>query len=123
MAVGDAHVLPGFLTPVLKHLSFPKPLTTFLVCFCRGERRKYERKVRLNRVSKSQPPGHGSDTLTAEPSGQGIDKKKMVSKLILNDIVTLTKEKLPLQLLWYNDSLFLFVYFRLFIIATGCPSE
>ena len=29
MAVGDAHVFPGFLTPVLTQLFFPKPLTTF----------------------------------------------------------------------------------------------
>ena len=26
MAVGDAHMFPGFLTPVLTQLSFPKPL-------------------------------------------------------------------------------------------------
>ena len=50
MAVGDAHVFPGFLTPVLTKLFFPKPPTTFLTCFCRGVRRKYaEKKVRLNR--------------------------------------------------------------------------
>ena len=34
MAVGDEHVFPGFLTPVLKvlltQLLFPKPPTTFL---------------------------------------------------------------------------------------------
>ena len=39
MAVGDAYVFPGFLTPVLKQLFFPKPPTTFLTC--RGERRKF----------------------------------------------------------------------------------
>ena len=39
MAVGDAHVFPGFLTPVLTQLFFPKPATTFLTCFSRGERR------------------------------------------------------------------------------------
>ena len=27
MAVGDAHVFPGFLTPVLTQLFFPKPQT------------------------------------------------------------------------------------------------
>ena len=68
MAVGDAHVFPGFLTPGLTQLFFPKPPTTFLTCFCRGERRKYAgKKVRLNRGSNSQPPGHESDTLTTEP--------------------------------------------------------
>ena len=56
MAVGDAHVFPGFLTPVLTQLFFPKPPTTFLTCFCRGERRKYAgKKSRLNRGSNSQP--------------------------------------------------------------------
>ena len=50
MAVGDAHVFPGFLTPVLTQLFFPKPPTTFLTCFCRGERRKYAgKKSCLNR--------------------------------------------------------------------------
>ena len=65
MAVGDAHVFPGFLTPVLTLLFFTKSPTTFLTCFCRGERRKYAgKKSRLNRGSNSQPPGHESDTLT-----------------------------------------------------------
>ena len=72
MAVGDAYVFPGFLTPVLTQLFFPKPLTTFPTYFCRGERRKYARKKsRLNRGSNSQPPGHESNTLTTEPSGRG----------------------------------------------------
>ena len=72
MAVGDAYVFPGFLTPVLTQLFFPKPPTTFLTCFCRGERRKYAgKKSRLIRGSNSQPPGHESDTLTTEPPGRG----------------------------------------------------
>ena len=73
MAVCDAYVFPGFLTPVLTKLFFPKPPTTFLTCFCRGERRKYAgKKSRLNRGSNSQPPGHESDTLTTEPPGRGL---------------------------------------------------
>ena len=57
MAVGDAHKFPGFLTPVLTQLFFPRPLTTFLKCFCRGERRKYARKkVCPNWRWNSQPP-------------------------------------------------------------------
>ena len=72
MAVGDTYVFPGFLTPVLTPLFFPKPPTTFLTCFCRGETRKYAaKKSRLNRGSNSQPPGHESDTLTTEPPGRG----------------------------------------------------
>ena len=64
MAVGDSHVFPGFLTPGLTQLFFPKSPTTLLICICRGERRKYAgKKVHLNRGSNSQPPGHESDTL------------------------------------------------------------
>ena len=72
MAVGDAYVFSGFLTPVLTQLFFPKPPTTFLTSFCRGERRKCAgRKSRLNGGSNMQPPGHGSDKLTTEPRGRG----------------------------------------------------
>ena len=68
MAIGDAYVFPAFLTPVLTQLFFPKPPTTFLTCFCRGERRKYAgKKSCLNWGQNSQPPGHESDTLTTEP--------------------------------------------------------
>ena len=77
MAVGDAYVFLGFLTPVLTQLFFPKPPITFLTYFCRGERRKYAgKKSCLNRVSNSQPPGHESDTLTTETPGRGNDKKE-----------------------------------------------
>ena len=72
MAVGDAYVFPGFLTPVLTQLFFPKPPTSFLTCFYRGERRKYARKKsRLNRGSNSQPPGHESNMLTTKSPGRG----------------------------------------------------
>ena len=72
MAVGDTYVFPGFLTPVLAQLFFPKPPTTFLTYFCRGERRKYARKKsRFNQRSNSQLPGHEYDTLTTEPPGRG----------------------------------------------------
>ena len=56
---------------------FPKPPTTFLTCFSRGERRNYAgKKFRLNRVLNSQPQGHESDTLTTEPPGRGISNSK-----------------------------------------------
>ena len=72
MAIGDAHVFPGFLTTVLLQLFFPKPPTTFLTCFCRGGRGKYTRKKsRLNQGSNSQPRGQESDRLTTEPPVQG----------------------------------------------------
>ena len=72
MAVADVHVFPGFLTPVLTQLSFQSHRLLFSHAFSRGERRKYAgKKVRLNRVSNSQPPGHKSDTLTTELPGRG----------------------------------------------------
>ena len=78
MAVGDVHVFPGFLTPVLTQLFFPKPPTTFLTCFCRGERRKYAgKKSSFNRGSNSQPPGHESDMLTTEPPRRGSKYKQI----------------------------------------------
>ena len=72
MAVDDAHVFLGFLTPVLTQLFAPKPPTTFLTCFCGSESRKYAgKKVRLSKGPNSQPPGHVSDTLTTEPPEKG----------------------------------------------------
>ena len=83
MAVGDAYVFPGFLTPVLTQLFFSKPPTTFLICFCRDERRKYAgKKSRLNRVSNSQPQCHESDTLTTEPPGQGEENPDIFTTLL-----------------------------------------
>ena len=64
MAVSDTYVFPGFLTPVLTLLFLPKPPTTFLTFFCRGERRKYAgKKSRLNRGSPLSHPG-GAKTKT-----------------------------------------------------------
>ena len=72
MAVGDAHVFPYFSHTRTSITFFPKPSTTFLTCFSRGERRKYAgKRVRLNQVSNSQSSGHESDKLTNEPPGRG----------------------------------------------------
>ena len=76
------YMFPGFLTPVLTQLFFPKPPNTFLTCFCRGERWKYAgKKVSLNWGWYSQPTGHESNTLTTEPPWRGplnMDKSKIV---------------------------------------------
>ena len=86
MAVDDAYVFPGFLTPVLTQLFFPKPPTTFLTCFCRGKRRKYAgKKSRLNRGSNSQPPCHESDTLTTEPPGRGNKRSARFPPLLMQN--------------------------------------
>ena len=75
MAVGDAHAFPGFLTPVLTQLFFPKAPTTFLTCFCRGERRKYTGKKVRKRGENT--PGHESDTLTTDPPWWGSCEGRM----------------------------------------------
>ena len=64
MVVGDTRV--SWLSHTSANTNFfPKPPTTFLTCFSRGERRKYARKkFHLNQGSNSQPPGHETDTLT-----------------------------------------------------------
>ena len=69
MAVGDAHVFPGFLTPVLTQFSFQSHRLLFL--HASGEVRDEKRP---ERKFPSQPPGHESDTLTFEPPGRGIYK-------------------------------------------------
>ena len=68
MAVADAHVFPGFLTPVLIQLSFQSHRLLF--SHASAEVRGDGKEVRLNRVMNSQPPGHESDTLTTEPPGR-----------------------------------------------------
>ena len=94
MAVGDANVFPGFLTPVLTQLFFPKPPTTFLTCFCRGERRKYAgKKSRLNRGWNSQPPGHESDALTTEPPVRGEFFEKINKQLYMMNKSGRTKQR------------------------------
>ena len=58
-------LIPGFLTPVVAQIFFPKSPNTFLTCFCRGEKGKCAgKKIRLNRGSDSQTPDDESDTLT-----------------------------------------------------------
>ena len=71
MVVGDTYVFPGFLTPVLTQLFIPKPPTTFLTYFCRGERAKIRQKEKSLQPGNSQPPGHKSDTLATEPLWRG----------------------------------------------------
>ena len=75
MAVGDAHVFPGFLTPVLTQLFFPKPPTTFLTYFCRDERRKYAGRKFALTGDRTHSHQVMSQTLTTEPPGRGFSYK------------------------------------------------
>ena len=90
MAIDGAHVFPGFRTSVITQLTFQSHRLPFFKCF-RGERRK---KVRLNRVSKSQLPVHESDTLTIEPPGRGSAYCNHLLWLIGNCVTRMTKKNL-----------------------------
>ena len=72
MAVGDAHVFPGFLTRVPTQVSFQKhrQLFSHASAEVRGENTP-ERKFALTGDRTHKPPGHESDTLTTEPPGRG----------------------------------------------------
>ena len=71
---GDAHVFPGFLTPVLTQLSFESHQLPFShgSVEVRGGKNA-GKKVRLNRVSNSQL--HKSDTLTTDPPRRGFQQR------------------------------------------------
>ena len=71
MAVGDAHVFLGSLPPVQTQLSFQSHWLLFSHASDMWSKSMPERKFCLNRVLKSQPPGHKSDM------GGGRGKKAM----------------------------------------------
>ena len=72
MAVGDAYVFPGFLTPVLTQLFFPKQPTTFSHASAevRGQNTP-ERKVASTGDRTHDHQVIGSNTLTTEPPRRG----------------------------------------------------
>ena len=82
MVIGDARV--SWLSHTSTNTTFfPKPLTTFLTCFSRGKRQKYAgKKVCLNWVLNSQPPGHESGTLTTELAGRGLQAHLVCTMLL-----------------------------------------
>ena len=89
MAVGDAHVFPGLLTPVLTQLFFPEPPTTFLTCFCSGERRKYTRKFAS---TGDQTHNHQVMSPTCSPlshPGGAINLRKVHSNFLTQTVQTL----------------------------------
>ena len=98
MAVSDAYVFPDFLTPVLTQLFFPKSLTTFLTCFCRGKRQNYAgKKSRLNRGSNSQPPGHDRVSDQEEMYVTHKDFRKITYRFITyeKNLLNLLKSSIP----------------------------
>ena len=75
MVVGDTHVFPGFLTPVLTQIFFQNHKLLF--SHASGEvgggntPESAGKKFNPNWVSNSQSPGRESDTPTTEPPGWG----------------------------------------------------
>ena len=87
MAVGDAHVFPGFLTAVLTQISFQSHQLLFSHASAEVRVENMPgKKFRLNWVSNSQPPGHESNTPLSHPGGA--DKIKIFSfgKMLVGSI-------------------------------------
>ena len=70
MAVGDAHVFPGFLTPVLTQIYFQSHRLLFSHASAEARGQHTPERNFANQVSNSQPPDDGADTLTTEPPGR-----------------------------------------------------
>ena len=85
MAVSDAYVFPGFLTPVLTQLSFPKPRLVFSQTSAevRGENTP-ERKV-ASTEDRTHNHQVMSQTRSPEAPGQG-SLEVMVHTKIQNEI-------------------------------------
>ena len=72
MAVSDAHNVSRLSRTSTNTTFLSKATDYFSDMLLQSERQKYAgKKVRLNQVSNSHPPGHEFDTLTTEPPGQG----------------------------------------------------
>ena len=70
MAVGDAHVFPGFLTPVLTQLSFQSHRLVFSHASAEvRDENTPERKFALTGY-RTQPSCHKCDTFSTEPPGR-----------------------------------------------------
>ena len=82
MAVGDADVFSGFLTPVLTQLSFQshRLLFSHALAEVRGVNTP-ERKFAstLSRTHK-RVPGHESHMLTTEPPGRDLENNRLNSR-------------------------------------------
>ena len=90
MAVGDAYVFPGFLTPVLTQLFFPKPPTAFLTCFyasaeVRGENTP-ERKVAS---TGDRTHNHQVTSPTRSPLSHPGGRKTGVNCIFVMDVIEL----------------------------------
>ena len=72
MAVGDAHVFPGFLTPILTQLSFQSQRLLSL----HASEARAGQNVRFKWVSNSQPPGQNqTNSPVTHPGGTNKDCK------------------------------------------------
>ena len=66
MAVGDAHLFPGFLTPVLTLLSFQSHRLLFSLALAEVRSKNTPERKFASTRDQTQPPGQESDMLTTE---------------------------------------------------------
>ena len=71
IAVGDANMFTGILTPVLTQISFQSHRLLFSHASAEVRGKIHRKQISLNRIWNSQPPGDDSDTLTTEPPWRG----------------------------------------------------
>ena len=76
MAVDDAYVFPGFLTPVLSQIFFQSHPLLFSHASVEVRCANMPERNFASAGSRAQPPGHESDMLTTEPAMWGCPKFK-----------------------------------------------
>ena len=76
MAVSDANVFPGFLTPVLTQLSSPNHRPLFSHGSVEVRRENTPEKISPQPGNELQPSSHESDT---EPPGQDLSNGQFLS--------------------------------------------
>ena len=74
MAVGDAHVFPGFLTPVLKQLSFQSHRLLFLLASTevRGENKPERKFATIGYRTHNHQVMSQTRSLLSHPGGHGL---------------------------------------------------
>ena len=127
MAVGDTHVFPGFLTPVLTQLSFQSHQLLFSHASVevRGQNTPSEKLA----STKYQIHNHESNTLTTEPSRRGRYVTNSIN--LTSNLRLLTTQRKSFQhsfshIMAGSASIYAFLEFlipafcKIFSHATGC---
>ena len=97
MAVGDAYVFPGFLTPVLTQLFFPKPPTTFLTWHVESYETNIsnEKMTVLQEDYKNEPTKENDKNIYASYTGKYVVNFK--EKLYVGFVEEVSDRKLLIE--------------------------